>query len=716
MLSCVRMKSTSHAPMMVRKSDGRLEPFLLAKIERSVSKAMAEVQEHPSRAKATAAADRVAAVIAETFDGRVPSTADVRDAVEETLQQLHMPDVAKAYVLYPIMQHRNGKKKTYFGVTDDLRLGINAIKVLERRYLKKDDRGRISETPSQMFRRVADAVAEGEQRYGAAHDVIAAAAEEFYQAMTAGEFLPNSPTLMNAGNPRGQLAACFVLPIRDELENIFDTLKATALIHQSGGGTGFNFSAIRPDGDLVRSTGGIASGPISFMKLFDATTEVIKQGGRRRGANMGMLDVTHPDIERFISLKGDGLTLKNFNISVAVTDRFLRAVASGGTADLVNPRTGKKVGSRKARELFQEMCEQAWASGDPGLVFIDEVNRKNPTAHAGRIDATNPCGEQPLHPYESCTLGSINLAKLVGKDGFDWEKLATLTRLGVRFLDDVIDVNTYPLPLVAEVTKKHRRIGLGVMGFAEALIALGIPYASPKAITFVDKVMKAVWTEGHKTSQALGRLRGDFPSFKGSRWHKMGRRHMRNATVTTVAPTGTISIIAGCSSGIEPIFAIAFVRNVMEGTRLLEVNPQFEIIARRRGFYSQDLLFHAAQTGNIARAKGVPTSVKKLFQTALEIPPVWHVKMQAAFQKWSDSAVSKTINLPEKATIEDVRKAYLLAWKMKCKGITVYRYGTKQEQVLSVGAIPRGTDDAATVQMTVDPEYAGGCPTPNCNY
>lgn len=702
--------------MMVRKSDGRLEPFQLSKIARSVSKAMAEVLEAPSRAKAAAAADRVAIIIAETFDGRVPTTADVRDAVEETLMQLKMPEVAKAYVLYPTLKRPNGKQKTYFGIADDLKLGMNAIKVLERRYLKKDENGRIIETPSQMFRRVAGAVAQGEQRYGASSDVINQAAETFYVAMAAGEFLPNSPTLMNAGNPHGQLAACFVLPIRDELESIFDTLKATALIHQSGGGTGFNFSAIRPEGDLVRSTGGVASGPLSFMKLFDATTEVIKQGGRRRGANMGMLDVTHPDIERFITLKGDGLTLKNFNISVAVTDRFLRAVSTGGVVDLVNPRTGKKIGNRKARDLFRQITEQAWASGDPGLVFIDEINRKNPTAHTGRIDATNPCGEQPLHPYESCTLGSINLAKLVGKDGFDWKKLAILTQLGVRFLDDVIDINTYPLPLVAEITKKHRRIGLGVMGFAEALIALGIPYASPKAIAFADKVMKAVWTEGHKTSQALGRLRGNFPSFKGSHWQKMGRRHMRNATVTTVAPTGTISIIAGCSSGIEPLFAIAFVRNVMEGTRLLEVNPQFEIIARRRGFYSQDLLFHAAQTGNIARAKNVPTSVKKLFQTALEISPTWHVKMQAAFQKWSDNAVSKTINLPEKATIEDVRKAYLLAWKMKCKGITVYRYGTKQEQVLSVGAIPRGTDDAATVQMTVDPEYAGGCPTPNCNY
>lgn len=715
-LPCVRMPSTLSAPTMVRKSDGRLEPFQLAKIARSVAKAMADVMDAPSRAKAASVADRAAAVLAETYDGRIPATADVRAAVEETLLQLHLPDVAKAYVLYPTLKVPNGKHKTYFGITDDLKLGVNAIKVLERRYLRKDGNGRITETPSQMFLRVANAVAQGEQKYGASMGAIAAASEAFYRAMAAGEFLPNSPTLMNAGSPRGQLAACFVLPIKDELESIFDTLKAAALIHQSGGGTGFNFSALRPEGDLVRSTGGVASGPLSFMKLFDATTDVIKQGGRRRGANMGMLDASHPDVERFIALKSDGLTLRNFNVSVAATDRFLRAVHNGGTVDLVNPRTGKKVGSKKARDLFRQICTQAWATGDPGLVFIDEVNRKNPTAHAGRIDATNPCGEQPLHPHESCTLGSINLAKLAGKNGFDWEKLAALTRLGVRFLDDVIDVNSYPLPRVADVTKQHRRIGLGVMGFAEALIALGIPYASPKALVFADKVMKAVWTEGHKTSQALGRLRGSFPSFKGSRWQKMGRRHMRNATVTTVAPTGTISIIAGCSSGIEPLFAIAFVRNVMEGTRLLEVNAQFERVARARGFYTQDLLFHAAQTGNIARAKGVPAPVKKLFQTALEIPPATHVKMQAAFQKWSDNAVSKTINLPAKATVEDVRKAYLLAWKMKCKGITVYRYGTKQEQVLSVGAIPRGADETAMAQLTVDPEYAGGCPTPNCNY
>ncbi len=710
------MKRVLETPRMIRKSDGRLEPFLPAKIARSVNKAIADVTGSASRVKSAAAAERVVGMLAETFDGRIPGTADVRDAVEEALMEMQLPEVAKAYVLYPTIRRPNGKTKTYFGVADDLKLGINAIKVLERRYLKKDENGRIIETPSQMFRRVAGAVAQGEQRYGAATDVIARAADEFYAAMAAGEFLPNSPTLMNAGSPRGQLAACFVLPIRDELESIFDTLKATALIHQSGGGTGFNFSAIRPEGDLVRSTGGIASGPLSFMKLFDATTEVIKQGGRRRGANMGMLDATHPDVERFIALKSDQKTLQNFNISVAASDRFLRAARSGGTINLVNPRTGKKTGSRKARDLFRQICEQAWATGDPGLIFIDEINRKNPTAHTGKIEATNPCGEQPLHPFESCTLGSINVGKLAGPKGFDWEKLRHLTRLGVRFLDDVIDINVYPLPRVAEVTKENRRVGLGVMGFAEALISLGIPYASPAALAFGTRLMRTIWEEGHRTSMALGRLRGNFPAFRGSRWARMGRRHMRNATVTTVAPTGTISIIAGCSSGIEPLFAISFVRNVMEGTRLLEMNPLFEQLARRRGFYSQELLFQVAQSGSVARAKGVPERTRTLFRTALEIPPAWHVKMQAAFQKWSDNAVSKTINLPASATVEDVRRAYLLAWKLKCKGITVYRDGTKEQQVLSVGALPRSADERAAAQLTVDPEYAGGCPTPNCNY
>ncbi len=709
------MPSVPLLPEMVRKRDGRLEPFSLEKVARSIRKAIADVTGKEMAAKARAVAERVGIIIAEGFDRRIPSTADVRAAVEEALHQQKMPDVAKAYVLYPTIRHENGSAKTA-GVSDDLKLGINAIKVLERRYLKKDENGRIIETPSQMFRRVAMAVAQGEQRYGAAADAVAQAQEEFYAAMADGLFLPNSPTLMNAGNPRGQLAACFVLPIRDELTSIFDTLKATALIHQSGGGTGFNFSAIRPGGDLVRSTGGVASGPLSFMKLFDATTEVIKQGGRRRGANMGILDVTHPEIERFVALKSDGVTLRNFNISVAATDRFMRAAVSGGTVDLVNPRTGKKAGTRKAKAIFEEICEQAWAGGDPGLVFIDEINRKNPTADSGRIEATNPCGEQPLHPFESCTLGSINVAKLVGKDGMDWERLRTLVRLGVRFLDDVIDINDYPLQRIAEVTKQHRRIGLGIMGFAEALIALGIPYDSPKALRFGDALMRFIWEEGHKTSGALGRLRGDFPAFKGSRWRKKGRRHMRNATVTTVAPTGTISIIAGCSSGIEPLFAVSFVRNVMEGTRLLEVNPQFERLARSRGFHSQELLFRIAQTGTLSGVKEVPVTVRRLFRTALEIPPAWHVKMQATFQKWSDNAVSKTINLPAKASVADVRKAFLMAWKLKCKGITVYRYGTRPEQVLTVGPVPRGAEERAREQMMVDPEYAGGCPTPNCTY
>ncbi len=557
----------------------------------------------------------------------------------------------------------------------------NALKVLEKRYLRKDKNGNVIETPEQMFRRVASNIAKADEKYGGD---VKKTEKEFYDMMVNLYFLPNSPTLMNAGTSIQQLSACFVLPVEDSMDKIFETLKHTALIHQSGGGTGFSFSRIRPKGDIVRSTGGIASGPISFMKVFNSATDVIKQGGRRRGANMGILHVTHPDIMEFITCKEDPKELTNFNISVAVTDEFMEKVRKGEDYELINPRTGKAVKKLNAAEVFNKIVEEAWKSGEPGLIFIDEINRHNPTPHIGQIEATNPCGEQPLLPYESCNLGSINLSKFVKNGDIDWKKLKEITWKAVHFLDNVIDMNKYPIPQIKKMTLANRKIGLGVMGFADLLIQLNIPYDSNEALEIAEKIMSFIQKEARQASVELGKERGSFPNFKGSVYDGKYEA-MRNATVTTIAPTGSISIIAGCSSGIEPLFAIAFVRNVLdEEDRLYEINPYFEKIAKEMGFYSQELMKKIADNnGSVQGIDEVPIEVQKLFVTALDISPEWHVRMQAAFQKYVDNATSKTINLPEDATVEDVRKAYMLAYELKCKGITVYRYGSRPQQVIS---------------------------------
>jgi ribonucleoside-diphosphate reductase alpha chain len=697
----------------ITKRDGRIVDFDQKKITNAILKALTAVKRKDGEL-AKKLSNEAVKIVEERFEGKIPGVENVQDIVEEVLIKNGYADVAKAYILYRQKRAEIREFKKFFDVVDDLKLGVNAIKVLKNRYLMKDEEGKVVETPSQMFRRVARAIAQADLIYDKEANVKKTE-EEFYQIMANREFLPNSPTLMNAGTRLGQLSACFVLPIEDSIEGIFTTLKHMAIIHQSGGGTGFSFSKLRPAGDIVGSTKGIASGPVSFMSIYDAATNVIKQGGRRRGANMAILDVTHPDILKFIEAKSREGALTNFNISVAVTDEFMEAVEKDGEYDLINPRNGKVEGKLRARHVFDLIVANAWRTGDPGLVFIDEINRHNPTPAVGRIQSTNPCGEQPLLPYESCNLGSINLDRFVKDGDLDWEKLRMVTRTAVHFLDNVIDVNKYPIPEIAKITKANRKIGLGVMGFADMLIELGIPYDSEEALATGEKVMKFISEEATKKSVEISEERGPFPNFKGSLWEKKGYKGIRNSTVTTVAPTGTISIIAGCSSGIEPIFAVAFVRNVMEGTRLLEIQHTFEKIAREKGFYSRDLMLKIAKTGSIQNLGEIPEEVRRVFVTALDIAPEWHVRMQAAFQKYVDNAVSKTVNLPPDATVDDVRKIYWMAYKLKCKGITIYRYGSRKEQVLYVG--PLLTKEMAIEKhVSADSEYSGGCPTGECPF
>jgi ribonucleoside-diphosphate reductase alpha chain len=567
-----------------------------------------------------------------------------------------------------------------------LRLSPNALTVLRRRYLEKNAEGRPVETPAQLFRRVADNVAQAERLYGGSRRAVTKISDLFYGMMTRLEFLPNSPTLMNAGRDLQQLSACFVLPVEDSLESIFDSVKYQALIHQSGGGTGFSFSHLRPKSDRVASTSGVASGPISFMRVFNMATEVIKQGGARRGANMGILRVDHPDILEFIAAKQNPAELTNFNISVGLTDAFMRALERGQDYALVNPRTGRVAGRLGAASVFDRIVEAAWSTGEPGVVFLDTINAHNPTPHIGRIESTNPCGEQPLLAYESCTLGSLNLNKFVSgapkKPVIDFDRLEEATALAVRFLDDVLDMNQYPLPEIAAITKANRKIGLGVMGFADLLIKLGIPYDSAEALAVGERVMRFVRERGHAASAGLAQARGVFPNFKGSRLESQGLR-LRNATVTTVAPTGTISIIADCSPGIEPLYGVSYARTVMDGVRLTSLHPEFVRRARAAGIYSPQLAAKVAANESIQDLTEIPDALRRLFVTAHDIAPEQHVRMQAAFQRNSDSGVSKTINLPAKATKADVAAAFALAYQLGCKGLTVFRTGSRDKQVMS---------------------------------
>lgn len=569
----------------------------------------------------------------------------------------------------------------------------NILLVLQKRYLRKDLNGNIRETPKELFWRVASAVAAEEEKYGNAD--IAQIARDFYNMMISWKFLPNSPTLMNAGTELGQLSACFVLPVGDSIEEIFDAVKYAAMIHKSGGGTGFSFSRLRPKESRVGSTGGVASGPVSFLRIFNTATEQIKQGGTRRGANMGILRVDHPDIIDFIRAKEKEGEFNNFNLSVGLTEDFMHAVENDGEITLINPADGQPAGKMKAREIFNLLVDRAWLSGDPGIVFLDRINRDNPTPDQGQIESTNPCGEQPLLPYEACNLGSINLSEFylpranpesdpVG-NGIDWNGLGAVVDLAVRFLDDVIDASRFPLPRIAETVLRNRKIGLGVMGFADLLFKLGVPYNSEKGIRLGGEIMAFINSRAHAASQKLAGERGAFPAYETSIYKQKGVGPFRNATVTTIAPTGTLSIIAGCSSGVEPLFALCFTRNIMDGEKLLEVNPIFEAALQNSGHISPELMENVAARGSIQGMGFLPEKLRKTFVTAMDIEPAWHLRMQAAFQEHTDNAVSKTVNLPGSATREDIYNIYWLAWKEGCKGVTVYRDGSKSSQVLATG-------------------------------
>ncbi|MDD5023129.1 MAG: adenosylcobalamin-dependent ribonucleoside-diphosphate reductase [Candidatus ainarchaeum sp.] len=674
----------------IKKRDGSVVSFDKDKIVNAIFKA-AQSLGGKDREEAEKVANLAMQYVNERFKPEeIPSVEEVQDCVEKALIERGHAATAKTYILYRFRKKMERETKMLLGVNDDLKLSINSIKVLERRYLLKDEKGKVIETPSQLFRRVAKYLASVEMQFSGNEKDVQYYEEAFFSMMTNFEFIPNSPTLMNAGTSLGQLSACFVLGIVDNIDSIFDSVKHAAIIHKTGGGTGYCFSHLRPKGDFVKSTAGVASGPLSFMTVFDHATNVIKQGGRRRGANMGVLHIWHPDIEEFITAKQTPGFLENFNVSVAIDDEFMMAFENDGEYALRNPRTREVIRKVKARTLFNQIAYSAWKSAEPGVLFIDTINNTNPTPKY-IIHSTNPCGEVPMPDYESCNLGSINLEKFAELNWNDedwhkkinWDRLREVVRLSVIFLDNVVQMNKYPIQKIQEMSLLHRRIGLGVMGFANLLIKLGIRYGSYKSLEVAEEIMKFITSEARKMSNELGRIRGSFPGFKDSVLSKQYDA-MRNATVTSIAPTGTISMIADTSSGIEPLFALAFVKNVMDGTKLYYSNELFEQILKLKGYYSEEMMQEIIEQGTIQDFNKLPEEIRNVFVISYDIKPEEHVKMQAAFQKYTDLAVSKTINLPGDATVQDVEQSYILSWKLGCKGTTVYRDGSRGAQVLNI--------------------------------
>jgi len=707
----------------IKKRDGRIVEFNQDKITAAIYKAAQSVGED-NLTLAKELSDKVIEYLL-LLETDTPEVETIQDFVEKVLMEEGHTKVAKSFILYRQKRSDIREAKSMIGVVDDCKLSINSLTVLEGRYLKKDKNGNVIETPRQLFERVATNIAQADAKY---EGDVELAKTKFLQMLLRRDFMPNSPTLMNAGTDIQQLSACFVLPVEDSMEGIFESIKHAALIHKSGGGTGFSFTRLRQKGAHVGSTGGVASGPISFMQVFDAATNVIKQGGKRRGANMGVLRVDHPDILDFITCKERNDQINNFNISVGITEKFMQAVLNNENYELISPSDKNVVGQLNAKRVFDLICTMAWKNGEPGIIFLDRMNNpeSNPTPLLGEIESTNPCGEQPLLPYESCNLGSINLANHVTKDRqVDLIKLRETTHNLVHFLDNVIDMNKFPLPQITELVNGNRKIGLGVMGWADMLIKLRIPYNSEEAFRLGEKIMEFINVEAKKASYELAKIRGPFPNFKGS-VYDTGKEEdvIRNSTRTTIAPTGTISIIAGASSGIEPLFAISFLRKTPQ-FELLEVNPLFEEIAREEGFYTIELMKRIAKRGSIQDVEGIPDDIKKVFITAMDLSPEDHVRMQAIFQKHTNNAVSKTVNFPFTASVEDVMNVFLLAYKLGCKGTTIYRDGSRDIQVLNIkreekkpiepsdmGNNPENSEKKDEI-LKVGAEFDGGCP--KCN-
>lgn len=704
--------------LQIKKRDGRIVDFDPEKVFVAIWKAAQSIGgEDQNRARFLQG--EVIKRLEEQYQNEIPTVEKVQDLLEKTLSENGHFQTVKAFILYRQKRKELRQAKSMIGVEDDCKLSLNALKVLEGRYLQKDGNGKPLESPRQLFERVAHNVAQADLNYDLDPKISEA---KFLELMLNRDFLPNSPTLMNAGTRIQQLSACFVLPVEDSMESIFQSIKDTALIHKSGGGTGFSFSRLRQKGSPVGTTGGVASGPISFMRVFDSATNVIKQGGKRRGANMGVLRVDHPDILDFITCKEKDDTINNFNISVGITDIFMKAVENGTKYDLIDPKTKEVYNQLDAKRVFDLICTMAWKNGDPGIVFIDRMNwpRSNPTPKLGEIESTNPCGEQPLLPYESCNLGSINLAHHIKERQVDWQKLKDTVHTAVHFLDNVIDVNQFPIERITQMVKGNRKIGLGVMGFADMLIKLRIPYNSEHALQIAEGVMGFIDTQAKEKSVELAKTRGVFPNFEQSIYNDGNpENRVRNATRTTIAPTGTISVIGGASSGIEPLFAISYIRKTPQ-FELLEVNPIFEEVARQEGFYTEELMKKIATRGNIQDIEEVPENIRKIFVCAMDLAPEDHVRMQGIFQKQIDNAVSKTVNFPFTATVEEIAMVYKMAYDVGCKGITIYRDGSRDLQVLNVtreDKTKKPTENLATSSggkeemMTVGAEFSGGCTT-----